>query len=155
MTKRSFNMTADGLEKLKTELNRLKNEERPDIIEALKEAKALGDLSENAEYDAARNDQGLVEAKIQELEVLIENAVVIEKGTSDIVNIGANVKLKYLEDSEIEDFEIVGSVEADPFENKISDESPIAKAVIGKKVGDVVTVNSPSGDYKIEIIEIF
>ena len=155
MTNRSMNMTIEGYEKLKNELNRLKTEERPVILEALKEAKALGDLSENAEYDAAKNDQALVEGKIKEIEKILENAKIIEKVDTSIVNVGVSVKLKYVDDGEIDTFEIVGSVEADPFENKISDESPIAQAVMNKKVDDVVTVKSPSGNYDVQIIEIF
>ncbi len=155
MTNRTMNMTIEGYEKLKTELNRLKSEERPMILEALKEAKALGDLSENAEYDSAKNDQAVVEGKIKEIEFVLENAKIIEKVDTSIVNVGVNVKLKYVDDGEIDTFEIVGSVEADPFENKISDESPIAQAVLNKKVNDVVTVKSPSGDYDVEIMEIF
>ncbi len=155
MSNQSINMTADGLEKLKTELDRLKSEERPKVLEALKDARALGDLSENAEYDAAREEQGLIESKIKEIEAIIEKANVVTKVNTDTVNIGVSVKLKYLEDGEIDTFDIVGSVEADPFENKISDESPIAQAVMNKKVKDVVTVKSPSGDYDVEIIEIF
>lgn len=94
----------------------------------------MGDLSENAEYDAARNEQAQVEAKIKELEVLIENAKIIEKVRTDIVQIGTKVKIEYVEDKDIDEYTIVGSKEADPFSNKISNESPIAKAIIGKKL---------------------
>ena len=155
MSNQKYNMTKDGLKKLENELDRLKNVERPEVLTALKEARAQGDLSENAEYDAARTDQALIEGKIQEIEALIENANIIEKIETDTVTIGVSVKLKYVSDGEVDTFDIVGSVEADPFENKISDESPIAKAIFNKKVGDKVTVKSPSGDYDVEIIEIF
>lgn len=152
-TKEVF-MTESGLEEIKKELDYLKLEKRPEVITALQEARSLGDLSENAEYDAARNEQAQVEAKIKELEVLIENAKIIEKVRTDIVQIGTKVKIEYVEDKDIDEYTIVGSKEADPFSNKISNESPIAKAIIGKKIGDVVSVDSPNGKYDVKIIEI-
>ena len=152
-TKEVF-MTESGLEEIKKELDYLKLEKRPEVITALQEARALGDLSEIAEYDAARNEQAQVEAKIKELEVLIENAKIIEKVRTDIVQIGTKVKIEYVEDKDIDEYTIVGSKEADPFSNKISNESPIAKAIIGKKIGDVVSVDSPNGKYDVKIIEI-
>lgn len=148
-------LTASGLDEIKKELEYLKLEKRPEVINALKEARALGDLSENAEYDAARAEQAQVESKIQELEAMIENVVLITEVNNDEVSIGNSVKLKYIDDDEIEEYTIVGSKEADPFNNKISNESPIAKAILGLKVGDVVAVDSPNGQYKVEIIEIF
>ncbi|MBE6150027.1 MAG: transcription elongation factor GreA [Firmicutes bacterium] len=147
-------VTAEGLEEMKAELDNLINVKRPEVINALKEARALGDLSENAEYDAARNEQAIVEGKIKELEVLIENAKVISEVSKDAINVGSKVKLLYLEDDETEEYSIVGSKEADPFANKISNESPIAKAIMGKKVGDTVTVDSPNGKYSVKIVEI-
>ena len=152
-TKEVF-MTESGLEEIKKELDYLKLEKRPEVNTALQEARALGDLSENAEYDAARNEQAQVEAKIKELEVLIENAKIIEKVRTDIVQIGTKVKIEYVEDKDIDEYTIVGSKESDPFSNKISNESPIAKAIIGKKIGDVVSVDSPNGKYDVKIIEI-
>lgn len=152
-TKEVF-MTESGLEEIKKELDYLKLEKRPEVITALQEARALGDLSENAEYDAARNEQAQVEAKIKELEVLIENAKIIEKVRTDIVQIGTKVKIEYVEDKDIDEYTIVGSKESDPFSNKISNESPIAKAIIGKKIGDIVSVDSPNGKYDVKIIEI-
>ena len=148
-------MTQRGLEEIKKELEYLKMEKRPEVINALKEARALGDLSENAEYDAARNEQAQVESKIQELEALIENAQIIENVKTDEVSIGVTVKLEYVEDGDIEEYTIVGSKEADPFSNKISNESPIAKAIMGLKVGDDVLVDSPNGKYGVKIVEIF
>ena len=147
-------MTQSGLEEIKKELDYLKMEKRPEVINALKEARALGDLSENAEYDAARNEQAQVESKIQELEALIENAQIIENVKTDEVSIGVTVKLEYVEDGDIEEYTIVGSKEADPFSNKISNESPIAKALLGKKKGETVTVESPNGKYNIELVDI-
>lgn len=147
-------LTQQGLDDIKKELDYLKLEKRPEVIEALKEARALGDLSENAEYDAARNEQAMVEAKIKELEKMIENAVVVTKVDTSKVTIGTTVTLKYVEDGDTEDYSIVGSKEVDPFMNKISNESPIAQAIMNKKVGDVVTVESPSGTYDVEIMDI-
>ena len=154
MTKEVY-VTAKGLEDMKNELDYLINEKRPEVINALKEARALGDLSENAEYDAARNDQAITENRIKELEVLIEKAKIIDEVKTDKVTIGTSVKLEYVEAGDVETYSIVGSTEADPFANKISNESPIAKAILGAKVNDVVAVESPNGTYNVKIIEIF
>lgn len=147
-------LTNDGLEALKKELDYLKNEKRAEVIQALKEARSLGDLSENAEYDAARNEQAQVESKIQELEAMIDNAIVIAEVKTDKVAIGTKVKIKYVEDGETDVYSIVGSKEADPFSNKISNESPIAQAIMGHKAGSIVTVAAPNGKYDVEILEI-
>lgn len=154
-SKKEIYVTENGLEEMKKELDYLKNVRRPEVIDALKDARALGDLSENAEYDAARNEQAIVEAKIKELEVLIDNAKVITEVSTDKVTIGNNVKLEYVEDGETEVYTIVGSKEADPFSNKISNESPIARAIMGLKVGNIVTVDSPNGKYDVKVVEIF
>jgi transcription elongation factor GreA len=148
-------LTLAGLEEIKKELEYLKFERRPEVINALKDARALGDLSENAEYDAARTEQALVESKIQELESMVENAIIIKEVKTDKVAIGTHVKLQYVEDNDTEVYSIVGSKEADPFNNKISNESPIAKAIMGLSVGEVVTVDSPNGKYDVKIVEIF
>ncbi len=147
-------LTKEGLEDIKKELDVLKLEKRPEVINALKEARALGDLSENAEYDAARNEQAMVEAKIRELESMIEKAKIIEEVNTDIVSLGTKVTLEYVEDGEKEEYSIVGSKEADPFANKISNESPIAQAIMGLKVGTVVSVDSPNGKYDVKILNI-
>lgn len=147
-------LTEEGLNELKSELDHLKFEKRPEVINALKDARALGDLSENAEYDAARQEQAIVEGRIAELEVMIENAVVIEKKETDEVSIGTKVKIEYVDDKETDEYSIVGSKEADPFLNKISNESPIAQAIIGLKVGDIAHVSSPNGQYDVKILEI-
>ena len=147
-------LTDEGFLELEEELNELKNVKRPEVIKALKEARALGDLSENADYDAARAEQAQVEGRIQELEKIMENVHIIEKGETDKVSLGTTVKIKYVDDDEIEEYRIVGSKEADPSNNKISNESPIAQALLDHKVGDVVTVESPNGSYEVEITEI-
>ena len=123
-------------------------------IKALKEARALGDLSENADYDAARAEQAQVEGRIQELEKIMENVHIIEKGETDKVSLGTTVKIKYVDDDEIEEYRIVGSKEADPSNNKISNESPIAKAIMNGKVGEIKKVASPNGEYEVEIVAI-
>lgn len=149
-------LTDQGFLELETELNKLKNIKRPAVIKALKEARALGDLSENADYDAARSEQAQVEGRIQELEKIIENAHIIEKGSTDSVSLGTTVKIKYVDDDddELEEYLIVGSKEADPSNNKISNESPLAKAIMNAKAGEVRSVESPNGTYDVEIVEI-
>ena len=147
-------LTQEGLDNLKKELDYLKLEKRPEVINALKDARALGDLSENAEYDAARNEQAIVEGRIKELEVMIENAVLISEVSTDKVSIGNTVTIKYEDDDDTEEYSIVGSKEADPFMNKISNESPIAQAILGRKKGDTVTVDSPNGKYNVKIVAI-
>ncbi len=147
-------VTEEGLEEIKKELDELKLVKRPEVISALKDARAQGDLSENAEYDAARTEQAVVESRIKELEVMLERAVVIEKVNTDVVSIGTKVTIEYVDDDDQEEYSIVGSQEADPFSNKISNESPIAKAILGLKVGDVVSVESPNGKYDVKILAI-
>ena len=147
-------LTSEGLEEIKKELEHLKLVKRPEVISSLKDARALGDLSENAEYDAARNEQAIVEGRIVELEAMVENAVVIEKTSTDCVSIGTKVKIEYVEDKDTEEYSIVGSKEADPFQNKISNESPIAQAIMGLKVGDIAHVSSPNGQYDVKILQI-
>ena len=152
--KNTVYLTQEGLNDLKEELDNLINVKRPENIIAIKEARALGDLSENAEYDAARNEQAQIEARIQQLEKMLENVSIITETSTDKVGIGNTVSIKYVEDDEEDEYKIVGSQEANPFESKISNESPIAKALFEHKVGDIVTVESPNGSYEIEIIEI-
>ena len=154
MTKENkFVMTAEGYLEAETELNELKNVRRPEIIKALKEARAQGDLSENADYDAARNEQAQVEAKIQELEYKLEHADIIDNQNKDEVNLGSIVTISF-DDGETEEYKLVGSMEADPFENKISNESPLGIALLKHKIGDVVEVASPNGGYNIKIEKI-
>ena len=149
----TFIMTAEGFLEAENELNELKNVRRPEVIKALKEARALGDLSENADYDAARNEQAIIEAKIQELEYKLEHAEIIDNKNKNEVSLGSVVTISY-DDGEEEEYKIVGSMEADPFENKISNESPIAKAILGKKAGEIVSVESPNGSYDVKIVSI-
>lgn len=147
-------VTKQGLEDMKAELEYLQKEKRPEVIAALKEARALGDLSENAEYDAARSEQAEVETKIANLSQMIENATVITDADTSEVSIGNTVKVEYLADNEQDTYTIVGSTEADPFENKISNESPVAQAIIGLKKGEIAKVSSPNGEYEVKIVDI-
>ena len=147
-------LTPQGFLDLEAELNDLKLNKRPAVIQALQEARALGDLSENAEYDSARNEQAHVEGRIKELEFKLEHCQVMDGGNKDIVSVGSTVTIDYVDDDDTEVFSIVGSMEADPFENKISNESPIGKAILGKKVGDICDVPSPNGSYQVKIVKI-
>ena len=152
--KNTVYLTQQGLDDLKKELDELINVRRPENVQAIKEARSLGDLSENAEYDAARNEQAQIEARIVQLEKMLENVSIIDDAPTDTVSIGNTVSIKYVEDNEEDTYKIVGSQEADPFASKISNESPIAQALFDHKVGDIVTVESPNGSYEVEIIEI-
>ena len=155
MKEKKIYLTQQGFEELKSELDNLINVKRPANIQAIKEARALGDLSENADYDAAKNDQAEIEGRIKKIEKMLENVEIIEKGDSSVVSLGTTVSIKYVDDEdETDEYQIVGSQEADPFMSKISNESPIAKAIMNKKVGDIVEVESPNSVYKIEIIDI-
>ena len=148
-------LTNEGFLEIEEELNHLKEVKRPEVIKALKDARALGDLSENADYDAARDEQAQVEGRIKELELLLEKAELIENKNTGEVSLGATVTIKYVDDDDdVEEYRIVGSKEADPSNDKISNESPLAKAVMGHKVGETCTVESPNGNYNVVIMEI-
>lgn len=147
-------LTSEGFLEIEEELNHLKNERRPEIIKALKDARALGDLSENADYDAARDEQAKVEGRILELEKILEKATIIESSKDGKVGLGSTVTIYYIDDDEEEEYMIVGSKEADPSENKVSNESPLAKAIMGAKEGDVRSVESPNGKYDVKIVSV-
>lgn len=156
MKQKEFFLTSEGYLELETELNYLKTEKREEVLNTLKEARALGDLSENAEYTAAREDQGKLESRIKEIEYILEHASIIEDEAQEegVVSIGCTVSLQYDGEDDVEEYRIVGSQEADPFNNKISNESPIAVAILNKKQGDVVEVSSPDGVYKVKIVKV-
>ncbi len=147
-------LTSEGFLEIEEELNHLKNERRPEIIKALKDARALGDLSENADYDAARDEQAKVEGRILELEKILEKATIIESNKDGKVGLGSTVTIYYIDDEEEEEYMIVGSKEADPSENKVSNESPLARAIMGAKEGDVRSVESPNGKYDVKIVSV-
>ena len=154
MSKKDILLTSEGFLELEEELDNLKNVRRPKVIEAIKDARAQGDLSENADYDAARNEQAEVEGRIKQIEFMLANAQIIEKTSDHIVDLGSTVTISYVDDDEEEVYNIVGRMEADPLENKISNESPIGKAIIGKKEGDTIDVESPTGSYQIKIVKV-
>ncbi len=148
--------TKQGYQDLVDELKYLKLTRREEIKEQIAVARGFGDLSENAEYDEARNEQAKVEARIQELEALIENAEIIDESAMDVrsISLGSVVKL-YDEDFEEEiTYSIVGSNQADPLEQKISDQSPIGRALMGKKAGESVTVTAPAGELHFKVLEV-
>ncbi len=149
-------LTAEGLKELKEELTHLINNVRPQVIEELVEARAQGDLSENADYDAARNRQAEVEARIKEVEAMLSKAKIIKDSNSKNkeVKIGSQVTFTSQKTKKEMTVKIVGAIEADPFENKISNESPLAKAMMGKVVGDSVEVRELKEPYKITIKDI-
>ena len=153
---KAIKVTDDGLKKLQDELEYLKTEGRKDIAEKIKVARGYGDLSENSEYDDAKNEQAKIEARIVELEAMLKNVEIIKdiKGAAKTVVVGVKVKVYDEEFDEEEEYHVVGSTEADPVSNKISDESPVGRALLGHKVGDVVTVEAPAGDIKLKIIKI-
>ena len=157
-SKNTVYLTEEGLKDLKAELDNLINVRRPENIQSIKEARSLGDLSENADYDAARDKQARIEERIKELEVMMQNAVIIGsdvKVDTHVVNLGATVTVLDLseENPEPDTFTILGSTETDPLHGKISNESPLAKALMTHKIGDVVTVGVAK-PYDVEIVDI-
>ena len=157
MATKETQITAEGLKRLEEELAQRKGAIREEIVERLKEARAQGDLSENSEYDQAKEDQGKNESRIVELEQMIKTAVIIDttaSGKEGIVSLGCTVILKDVETGEEETYTVVGTTEADPFNNKISNESPVGTAILGKKVHDVVVANTPAGELSYQIMEV-
>lgn len=149
-------LTVQGLKKLEDELELLKTVRRKEVAERIKQAIAFGDISENSEYDEAKNEQAQVEDRINRLETMLRKAVIIDEEdiNTDVVSIGARVQVKDLEFDEVVEYTIVGSAEADPYELKISNESPVGKSLIGSKVGEVVEVQIPDGITKYEVLQI-
>jgi transcription elongation factor GreA len=151
--KKTFDLTQEGLDQLKAELDKLRLEDRPRIIQAIKDARAQGDLSENAEYDAARDEQAKTEERIKEIEYIVENANVV-KASKSKVGIGSVVTVLYVDDDEEEEYKMVGETEVDIDNNKISANSPIGKAIFGQKAGETVSVEAPNGSYELKIVSI-
>ncbi|NCU17492.1 transcription elongation factor GreA [Pallidibacillus pasinlerensis] len=153
---KQYPMTLEGKQKLEQELEYLKTTKRKEVVERIKIARSFGDLSENSEYDSAKDEQAFVEGRIATLEKMIRNAVIIEEdeNNKDTVTLGKSVTFVELPDGEEETYTIVGSAEADPFEGKISNDSPIAKSLIGRKVGEQVTVQTPGGEMVVKIVGI-
>jgi transcription elongation factor GreA len=156
ITEKKFPMTAAGKLKLEEELEHLKMVTRREVVERIKIARDFGDLSENSEYDSAKEEQSLVEGRISTLEKMIRNAVIIKESefNTDEVHLGNTVTFKELPDGDEETYTIVGSAEANPIEGLISNDSPIAKGLLGRSKGDVVSINTPGGEMSVTILEI-
>ncbi len=153
---KTIKITDDGLKKLQDELENLKTVGRTDIAEKIRVARGYGDLSENSEYDEAKNEQAKIEARIVEIEAMLKNVEIISdiKGSAETVVVGAKVTVYDEEFDEECEYRVVGSTEADPRKNKISDESPAGRALLGKKVGDIAVVEAPAGEIKLKIVAI-
>ncbi|MDN7245831.1 transcription elongation factor GreA [Planococcus shenhongbingii] len=153
---KQFPMTAAGKQKLEEELDFLKTVKRKEVVERIKVARSFGDLSENSEYDSAKEDQAFVEGRISTLESMVRNAVIINENEldRDIVRLGTTVTFVEVPDGEEESYTIVGSAEADPLEGRISNDSPIAKSMIGRSIGENVKVLTPGGEMEIKIVSI-
>jgi transcription elongation factor GreA len=153
---KSYYMTQEGKEKLEKELHFLKTDRRQEVVERIKIARDFGDLSENSEYDAAKDEQAFVEQRITQVEKMIRNAIIIENDNNNpnVVSLGKSVTFIELPDGDEETYTIVGSAEADPFEGKISNDSPMAKSLIGKEIGEEVAVATPGGDIQVKIVKV-
>ena len=149
-------LTADGYKKLQKEIDHLRTEKRREVAERIRVAREFGDIAENAEYDDAKNEQAMLEHKIAQLEERLLSARVITKKeiSKDAVSVGSRVRLRDMQANKTFEYHIVGSAEANPAENKLSNESPVGKAIIGHKKGDVVEVSAPRGSLKFKILEI-
>ena len=149
-------LTADGYKKLQQEIDVLRNDKRREVAERIRVAREFGDIAENAEYDDAKNEQAMLEHKIMQLEERLLSARVITKKeiSKDAVSVGAHVRLRDMQANKTFEYHIVGSAEADPTANKLSNESPVGKAIMGHKKGDVVEVTAPRGSLKFKILEI-
>jgi len=149
-------LTQEGYDKIVAEHDDLVTVKRKEVAERIKEAISYGDISENSEYDSAKNEQAELEERVMKLEHMLRNAKIIDKSeiAGDVVNVGVRVKIKDLETNEVIEYALVGSTEADPFEGKISNESEVGKQLLGKKTGDKVDVSVPDGIVSYEVVEI-
>ena len=149
-------LTPEGYEKLKQEIDYLQNEKRREVADRIRVAREFGDIAENAEYDDAKNEQAMLEHKIAQLEERLANARVIDTGDVDtsVVSIGSKVRLRDVDANETVEYHIVGSAEANPAEQKLSNESPVGKAIMGRKKGETVEVSAPRGSLKFKIMDI-
>lgn len=149
-------ITDEGLKRLENELEELKSVKRKEIAEKIKVALSFGDLSENSEYDEAKNEQAIIEGRIAEIENQLKNVRVLDESelNSETVHIGSRIRVKEMDSGEEEIYQIVGSTEADPLGGRISDESPVGKAFLGHKVDDIVEVETPGGTLKYQVLEI-
>lgn len=153
---KQFPMTLEGKKKLEEQLEDYKMKRRPEVIKRIKIARSYGDLSENSEYESAKDEQAMVESKISQIENMLQYAVIIdnENVDKDEVSMGRKVTFKELPDGEPETYAIVGESESDPLNGKISNESPMAKGLLGHKIGDEVSINIPNGTMKVNILDV-
>ncbi|MDN5345485.1 MAG: transcription elongation factor GreA [Clostridia bacterium] len=156
MAEKETLLTVNGLKKLEEELEYLKTVKRREVAERLKQAIEFGDISENSEYEDAKNEQAFVEGRILTLEKKLRNARVIDASEvpDDVVSLGSRVTLKDMDDGEELQYEIVGSMEADPADNRISNESPVGKAIIGHRIGEIINIQVPAGTLHFQILDI-
>lgn len=156
MVEKDIFFTAEGLKKIEDEIEELKTVRRKEVAERIKVALGYGDLSENSEYDEAKNEQAQVEERIAKLEMMVRNAKVIQEDdlNEEIINVGSAVKVKDLDSGDEDTYDIVGSAEADPLEGKISNESPIGAGLLGLGVGDIAEIEIPQGMVRLEVVKI-
>lgn len=156
MADKVYPMTEEGKQKLEAELEHLKTVKRKEVVERIKIAREFGDLSENSEYESAKDEQAFIEGRINTIENMLQHSEIIDNsnGSDGEVNLGRTVKFVEMPDDEEEEYTIVGKAEADPFSGKISNESPIAQALIGKKVGDEVVIETPGGAMNVKITDV-
>lgn len=153
--KKYYELTEEGRLNLEKERQHLIDVDRPNNIKALQDARSQGDLSENADYDAARDEQSRIEARIAEITEILKNVKIITKDSTSRVATGKSVKVSFIGMDKVEEYNIVGTIEADPFENKISNESPLGKAIIGHDKGEIITVVTEKGkEFKVEILDV-
>ena len=150
-------LSLEGLKRLEQELEHLKSVKRREVADRIKQAREFGDIGENSEYDDAKNEQAFVEGRIITLEKLLRNAKIIDEATTDpnLVGLGTSVRLREVESGDVLEYTIVGSTEANPSANRISNESPVGKAVVGQKIGTTVEVQVPAGTFHYEILDVF
>ena len=153
---KEYKLSAERLEELKQELTYLKTVKEKEVADLIKEARSFGDLSENSEYDEAKNEQGKLYSRIAEVENILANYVVIEENTddTDVVGMGSKITVKDVATGEEESYQVVGSQEADPMNGRISEESPFGKALMGRTIGDVAVVEAPAGNIEYEVVAI-
>ncbi|HAO68900.1 MAG TPA: transcription elongation factor GreA [Ruminococcaceae bacterium] len=151
-----YKMSQERLEELKAELNYMETVREKEVSEQIKEARSFGDLSENSEYDEAKNEQAIIEAKITQLEAMLKVVEVVDTDelSTDVVGVGSKVRILDMDMDEEEEYQIVGSAEADPMENRISDESPMGKGLIGGRVGEEIDIDVPAGIMRLKVLSI-
>jgi transcription elongation factor GreA len=155
LAEKRYPMTAEGKQKLEQELEDLKLKKRPEIIERIKVARGFGDLSENSEYSSAKDEQSIVESRISEIMTMLQYADVVDVNEVDANEVSVGKKVTFQEDDdEPETYQIVGAAESDPMNGKISNDSPIAKSLLGKKVGDQVSIETPGGSFIVKITNV-